>query len=187
MFRDGDILFQVGKNSAETSAIIDSTKSLTSDVSYSHVGIVKNDVVIEATENGVIGTPLPEFLTRSTNKLGKPLVSLARLNLPIAHMQQILQNIEKEIGKPYNFSFSNTTEAFYCSQLIVEHLVDESGEKIFKKIPMNFKDETGATPQYWVDLFKSMGKKIPYGELGSNPQQLMETPVWAERLQLFID
>ena len=75
---------------------------------------------------------------------------------------------------PYNHSFREDDEGFYCSELITYAFKYPSGEDYFQRYPMNFNDlATGQILPYWIEYYRKLKASIPQGELGSHPQQLL--------------
>ena len=145
----GDIIFQSQNEVSEfNSAIIHSgARPNTDDIinQISHVGLyIGNNIVIEATIYD--DTVIKNALTRAQTCL----------------------------GLPYNHSFRENDEGFYCSELITYAFKYPSGEDYFQRYPMNFNDlTTGQILSYWIEYYRKLKVPIPQGELGSHPQQLL--------------
>lgn len=80
------------------------------------------------------------------------------------------------LGEPYDHYFMTFNGRHYCTELISDAYVDADGHRWFEPQPMNFKNQEGEYPSYWVRLFDSLGELIPQGELGTNPQDIHASP-----------
>ena len=80
------------------------------------------------------------------------------------------------LGEPYDHYFMTFNGRHYCTELISDAYVDADGHRWFEPQPMNFKNQEGEYPSYWVRLFDSLGEPIPQGELGTNPQDIHASP-----------
>lgn len=174
--KSGDLLFQINESNDFTRAITTTTGEH-KEFSYSHVGIVNCDgdkiKVIEALpKTGVHEISLLEFLDSSAHdKSGKPLVVVMRINEPFAETE-VISNAEKFIGKPYDQVFSTDDSAIYCSELVYKCYFKTDGQALFSANPMSFKDSTGKVSQLWIDYFGKLGKAVPDGEPGTNPNDM---------------
>lgn len=110
--KDGDIVFQTS-DSNQSLAIILASKSL-----YSHVGLVRFDankspIVIEAAHI-VKETPLHEWMARG---IGQRVLIKRIPDLTERQLQGALSWAKRQEGKPYDFYFLPSYDAFYCSEL----------------------------------------------------------------------
>lgn len=80
------------------------------------------------------------------------------------------------LGEPYDHYFMTFNGRHYCTELISDAYVNADGHRWFEPQPMNFKNQEGEYPSYWVRLFDSLGEPIPQGELGTNPQDIHASP-----------
>jgi hypothetical protein len=185
----GDLLFQINESSDFTKAITTTTGEH-KEFSYSHVGIVKckGDLikVIEALpKTGVHEITLQEFLDSSAhNKSGKPLVVVMRINEPYAETE-VISNAEKFIGKPYDHVFSTDDSAIYCSELVYKSYLKTNGNALFTANPMSFKDSTGTISKLWIDYFGKLGKAVPDGKPGTNPNDMSKEKCLKEVYRYF--
>ena len=168
----GDIIFQSQNEVSEfNSAIIHSgAQPNTDDIinQISHVGLyIGNNIVIEATQKyGVIQQQLNDFLASAQYNL------LATIYDDTV-IKNALTRVHTCLGLPYNHSFRENDEGFYCSELITYAFKYPSGEDYFQRYPMNFNDlATGQILPYWIEYYRKLKASIPQGELGSHPQQL---------------
>jgi hypothetical protein len=180
--QEGDFLFQ----KAECGPLCDAIEEVTAgyhNLKFSHIGLVLKKAgtffVIEAISKGVSITPLPEFLHRSLDSLGHPLIAVGRLK-PAYHslVKPAITYALEYLGKPYNVSFNFNSDTYYCSQLIyLAFLKANMGQPFFKLQPMTFKSPiTHDFYPGWIDYFKSLNLPIPEGELGINPGGISLSP-----------
>ena len=183
--QNGDLIFEsVGKSAAAKA--IDAATAHANEESFSHIAIIevaKDGVyVIEAaSENGVQRITLDEFLAEATHdESGNPAVTVMRLNRKY-DSAAFIANAKQYIGEPYDHYFMPDNGRMYCSELVYESYRDKNGDPIFTARPMNFRAADGSMPEYWVELFESLGEPIPQGVLGTNPNDMAHEPI-LERL-----
>ncbi len=111
--REGDVVFQSLPHSRLVNAIEGATQS-----AYSHCGVVgKQDgrwVVYEAYD-GVVATPLREFLFRGRNQ-GFAVYRLKEDRQ--RYVPAMLKCVQSYLGRPYDVRYRFDDEAIYCSELI---------------------------------------------------------------------
>ena len=173
----GDLIFQENPDGAMTDAIEESTGG-----GFSHVGIVERCpeglFVLEATtEGGVKRTPLKEFTDGSAHDAkGRPKVAVYRLdNFPVELKDSAIVRAKRYLGKPYDYAYAQGTEALYCSELVWEVFMDEDGGHVFPTVEMNFNGPDWEISPYWTELFAKMGKPVPQGLPGTNPNDLSKS------------
>lgn len=189
--RSGDLIFQVGAAGGMTEAIRQATADAHRSDTYTHVGIIyrqKEGVsVIEAkSAPGVTVTPLEEFLRVSQTRAGKPIAIVARLNTPAARKvaEKAVTRALKKVGCPYDDTFLPGNDMFYCSELVWETFLDrDDSTRLFPAAPMNFKDDKGCFPQYWIEHFDRLHMPVPQDTLGTNPNSMSQDP----RLEIVLD
>lgn len=187
--RSADLLFQVNKRSDFTDAIITSTGSVR-ELSFSHVGIAvvekRQKFVMEAsTKGGVQKISLKKFLEKSArDTAGNPLVVVYRLK-DKADANVVINNASKYLGLPYDSAFQPNDEAMYCSELVYKSFLDATGKPMFHAKAMSFSDSTGKTSGLWIDYFKRMGKPVPEGEPGTNPNAMSKETIIQEVHRFF--
>lgn len=178
----GDLLFQVNEGDF-TDAIETSTGG-----TFSHVGIVEagpdGTFVLEASpENGVVRTPLQDFLDASAHSPGgDPLVQAFRVPEALpgwnkAQARRAVRQARTHLGKPYDFAFAPGDSALYCSELVWESYRLEDGTPLFTARPMHFTDSTGVLLPYWKSWYEALGSPVPEGLPGTNPNDLSRSPV----------
>lgn len=86
--------------------------------------------------------------------------------------KEAVQRAESMLGLPYDWSYLPDNNKLYCSELIYESYLTPSGGHIFQSRPMNFLSPDGTFPQFWTDLFSTLGEEIPQGTPGTNPNDL---------------
>jgi hypothetical protein len=181
--KQGDMLFQDSDCGPPCEAIEKVTNGYLG-ANLSHIGIVEQDkdgrwIVIEAISEGVVKTPLEEFLNRSLDAEGNPKVLVGRI---IEKYQSLLPEALKEaqklIGNPYDDIYKIGNSRYYCSELIYEIFKRaNNGKAVFDLQPMTFIDpETGKTFPAWIDYFDELNEPIPEGEPGLNPGGLSRSP-----------
>lgn len=167
--RSGDLLFQTCGSSDFVDAINGATAGATQ---YSHVGIYDvidgREVVIEAnTRRGVVATPLDSFML-------EPVVAM-RVDPGVADAREAAKRARMMIGMPYDWEFDSANGKMYCSELVQCAYLDREGRPVFESIPMNFM-AADTMPQFWIDLFHDLGKPIPQGAPGTNPNSIAASP-----------
>jgi hypothetical protein len=174
--KPGDLLFQTGQRNSFTTAVEKVTNGY-QKAKFSHVALIAknkqgNLVVIEATTNVHI-TPISHFLDRSLDKNNNPKVVVGRLILKYRYLiPKAIAFAFKQVGKPYNDNFDiNSTNAYYCSQLIYQCFkVANNNKPLFKLYPMTFKNpDTGKIFALWIKYFKELKCPVPEGKPGCNP------------------
>ena len=179
----GDLLFQDSDCGAPCDAIEKVTTGYRG-ASLSHIGIAEKDssgqwIVIEAISEGVVKTPLNDFLNRSYDSEGNPKVIIGRLKEKYQPLiPNALKAAEKLTGNPYDDIYQIGDDRYYCSELIYEILKKANNEKpVFNLYPMTFIDpDTGETFPAWTDYFKKLNEPIPEGKPGLNPGSISRSP-----------
>lgn len=183
-FRNGDIIFSVGKSNTDMQAAIQHATAQPSQLPYTHVGIVltSNDsvYVIEATTpQGVQKVTLQAFMAEVATHQNKSYAAVGRIK---THNLNTIENAMKyaqaQIGCTYDYVYNESNNAFYCSELVRKSFLSEDGSYLFPAIKMTFKDQqTGQYHPYWVKHFSELNTPIPEGEPGTNPAQLAQSDV----------
>ena len=186
--RTGDLLFQVGRESAMSGAIAAATGD-EAPLPFTHVGIAVccpgADSVLEATSpGGVRMTALNEFLDKSARTNDRPLVVAMRLKDTAGTAAAVAQ-ARTYIGQPYDYSYRPDNGKIYCSELVWESYHTPCGVRIFPARPMNFRAADGSMPQFWVELFEKAGEEIPEGVPGTNPADMSRDSSLKEVLRWF--
>ena len=164
--KNGDLVF-VGENgSAFSSAIAESTSD-SEGISWVHVG------------NGVRRLPLAGFVAEQDGAVLKYM----RLKTDFA-ADEAIARAKSRIGEPYDWYYLPDNGRCYCSELIYDSYLDESGAHIFPAESMSFRDADGQMPQFWIDLFAALGCEVPEGEKGTNPDSMAESGLLYE---VFLD
>lgn len=186
----GDLLFQVGTDSAMEGAITAATKR-DSTLNFTHVGIFladngtdpvlgasgnAADSVLEATSDGGVQiVPLGDFLNRAGRIAGRPGVVAMRLR-DTARVTLSVMRARQYAGLPYDCSYRPDNGRFYCSELVWESYRDTCDRRIFPARPMNFRAADGTMPAFWSELFEKLGEPIPEGVPGTNPNDMARDP-----------
>ncbi|MEO1945201.1 MAG: YiiX/YebB-like N1pC/P60 family cysteine hydrolase [Candidatus Thioglobus sp.] len=170
----GDLLFQDIKCGALCQAIDATGRKHATHLSHIAM-MVNHDAVIEAIGADVHLTKLQTFLHRSTDSNNRPLVIVGRLKPQYRKFiaPAVLAALSWQ-AKPYNYSFkyNNNFKRFYCSQLIYDAFALAANKPLFKLIHMRF-DQNEAALSAWTKYFQKIHKKIPEGELGTNPNSIL--------------
>jgi len=176
----GDLLFNIHSSSTDFGdAIVAATKG-NSNVSISHVAIAMAESgsisVLEATgQHGVRVCPIDTFINNADHTPdGQPLILVARLK-DRSTIDASVKRAMKYIGRPYDWVFSDTDDALYCSELVHLSFLDSDGNHIFPQQPMSFHDSTGAILPYWIDYYKQRGLEVPEGAPGTNPSDISKS------------
>ncbi|MBO4571950.1 MAG: hypothetical protein J5699_08505 [Bacteroidales bacterium] len=160
-------------------AIAQSTGS--GELNFIHTAILDVDSagvwVLDATiKHGVNRHPLDTFLVDFTLKDGTyPELEVWRLN-DDSLAKEYVGNASAHIGLPYDFTFLPDNGSYYCTELVYDSYVTPEGEHLFSTAPMNFALPDGTMPVYWEQLFAKLGRDIPQGEPGTNPQTMRDAP-----------
>lgn len=180
--RDGDLLFSIGKSNSPMTTAIQSATAHQADIAYTHVGIVKivdNECfVIEATApEGVRQVSLDTFMNKAATDGQRTFVAVARLRPQFQYIiPQALARAQSKIGMAYDFAYSESNNAYYCSELVQKSFLETNGLHLFPAIKMTFKNpQTLSFDAYWMSHFAKLGLPIPEGENGSNPAQMSKS------------
>ena len=170
--RTGDLVFVCADTTGMDVAISEATSD-DNTVNYSHVGIIeksgKDFFVIDATPRyGVSRRPLQQFVEENGT------CHYYRMK-GYNNEDEWLDKAKSYIGLPYDFFFLPNNGRFYCSELVSEVCTDADGNPIFDAQPMNFLSADGTMPDYWVNLFDSLGVEVPQGVPGTNPNDLVRS------------
>lgn len=133
--------------------------------------------VIEAVpDGGVRLTRLEEFMENvGSDALGEPLVIGGRLR-DTTDVSMMLERAMLYLGRPYDFLYEASDSAIYCSELVQISYLRSDGRAVFPTIGMTFRDASGQTAPYWLELYAQHGREVPEGEPGTNPGQLSREP-----------
>lgn len=169
----GDLLFQDIDCGPVCEAIEKVTKGV-NNADLSHVGIVdtlnEQIVILEAISQGVVYTPLAEFLSRSADTSGNPKVLVGRLQERYKpDIPAMMEQARMKLGLAYDQVFTMNDSLYYCSELVFDAYMVDSVH-LFSLAPMTFKEITSNEffPS-WVAYYKNLNHPLPEGELGINP------------------
>ena len=98
-------------------------------------------------------------------------VVVMRVNCDFS-VKEAVHRAESMLGLPYDWSYLPDNNKLYCSELIYESYLNPAGDNIFQSRPMNFLSPDGTFPQFWTELFSTLGEEIPQGTPGTNPNDL---------------
>lgn len=169
-FQEGDILF-LNEAESDLGKAIDGVTSVVDSFHFFHMGIAKKHqdqiwVYHASSEKGVVFEPLDSFGKRKSGQS----YSIYQFRLKPEYQSSIsaaLTKAEAYLGQPYNFTYIPTDSGLYCSQYI--YLLFES-DSVFHMNPMRFTvPGTDSIPQAWLEHYAQLGKAIPEGLPGCNP------------------
>lgn len=169
VLKEGDIIFISSVD--EDSDINDEIKNLCigyDGMHFNHVGIyVGNDKMVEAAYKGVRKTDIIEFLETAGEN-----ILVGRIEDQTLARRSALLSLDY-VGLPYNHTYIECEEAFYCSQLI-HHVYNIANEgQFFEKHRLSYKDtKMREISRYWLDYYNNLGMDVPEGEPGSHPANL---------------
>jgi len=167
----GDLLFLNENKSAMEKAISASTGE------YTHVALVERDStddvwVIEASPKyGVQRIPYNQFERENNLGFFRGNIDIYRLSVPF-DTAAVIARAKKLVGKPYDNAFLPDNDAYYCSELI-----QVAFGAIFPSQPMNWRDDEGNLPEYWIKHFEELGLPVPEGVPGTNPTDMSRSPL----------
>lgn len=178
--RRGDLLFIASAGSGGMGSAIAAATASGSVHDFVHVAIIDTDPdgslwAIEATPGrGVSRHPLDTLIQDNRLPDGTlPYMEFVHLDTAFPVDSAISRALGKS-GQPYDFYYLPDNAAVYCSELVYDSYLTSEGGHIFPSIPMNFKSPDGTYPDFWVSLFAKLGRPIPQGCPGTNPQQLYD-------------
>lgn len=184
--RPGDLVFvaipldYVPEGGSMAEAITASTGSDEMNIIHVAIADVADDgvYIIDATlAHGVDRHPLDTFKADFTLKDGSlPTFIIKRLKEPES-APDCIQKAVSFCGQPYDTAFLKDNGAMYCSELVRESYLTAAGAYLFDEKPMNWKDSEGNIPEYWTFLFGLLGMDVPQGEPGTNPADMMDSPL----------
>jgi hypothetical protein len=174
-FKEGDFLFQSMQCGPLCEAIEKVTEGYKGN-DFSHMGMIitENDSlkVLEAVGKEVQLTPLDQFLNRSTDRQGNPLIMVGRLKEEYqALIPAAVNAAHGKLGIAYDDFYLMDNESLYCSELMYVIFKEAAqGKEIFELQPMTFKDPaTGETFPVWQQYYDDLGIAVPDGKPGLNP------------------
>jgi len=173
VLQEGDFIFQ--DLDCELCEAIEAVTQGYEGYNFSHVGLVKRrgDIVLigEAiNEDGVVWTPLSDFVDRCRNENGIPQLLVMRLRQSYqSFIPSAIEFITANTHRAYDPIYTYGDERYYCSELLYDAFL--SGDSsLFNLEPMTFKKP--ATDRYfpaWIRYFEQLGHPIPEGAPGINP------------------
>lgn len=173
--KEGDILFQDIDCGPMCEAIEAVTQGV-NDYNFSHIALVvaSNDSLyaLEAISEGVVLTPIDNFLERSLDSSGKPKVIVGRLKKEYQHLNiKATEYAINQIGTVYDDKFIINNNKYYCSELIYDaYKRANNNQEVFRLYPMTFKPfNSDDFFPVWEEYYKNLEIEIPEGELGINP------------------
>lgn len=133
--------------------------------------------IIDATiAHGVDRHPLDTLFADFALREGRATYIVKRLSEEYP-LEDFVNHAKAFCGQPYDTHFLPDNGALYCSELVRESYRLPDGSILFENAPMNFKDERGEFPPYWIWLFDLLGEPIPQDVPGSNPAAMITSPL----------
>lgn len=164
--KTGDLIGVAGVESDWGEAIMASSKRKIYTI-YDHVGMIEkaqNQIFVwnANPHNGVAREKLSDFIQREEKQISKTF-SVFRLKEDLKiDFSSVLSKMTRLLGLPYNFSFIQSDQAYYCSDFIARTYP----KGIFALEPMKFVGD------YWTHYYEKLSLEIPQGLLGINPNDL---------------
>lgn len=171
--QNGDLIFVSAQQEGLSGAINNVTQQQ-DNANFDHIGIVEKDgrhyhVLHAAPRGGSQKQTLQAFIKDQQQNKQQMVVYRLKSNYQTAIPDAIVQaNIM--LGKPYNFDYILSENAYYCSDYIERAF---RKDHIFRLEPMTFIDpKTGVTNTFWKDFYDKKNIEVPEGKLGCNPNGL---------------
>ncbi|WP_018233422.1 YiiX family permuted papain-like enzyme [Thioalkalivibrio thiocyanodenitrificans] len=170
--RDGDIVFQ-DSQAPESLAI-----QMATDSPYSHVGIVvvrDGEPVVWEAVNPVTATPFAQWVARGREGhfVAKRLVDAGEL-LGDEGARRLQQTLEDFAGRPYDFRFSWSSDAIYCSELVWKSYDKALGIRL--STPRRMGDYDLSHPAVREQLGERFGDAVPLDAPVVSPAALFDSP-----------
>lgn len=166
-----DLIFQISEATDFSKAITDATAQ-NDELKFDHVAMIfiedgETNVIEASAKHGVTIIPYHAFL----KSLPAGYV-IKRVKTNNYSPTEVVQHAKSHLGEPYDWSYLPNNGKMYCSELIYECFVNNQGQRLFHAQPMNFRNDKGEIPQFWIELFQKLGEVIPEGVMGTNPNDL---------------
>jgi hypothetical protein len=170
--RDGDIVFQ-DSQTPESLAI-----RIATDSPYSHVGIVfvrDGEAVVWEAVNPVSRTPFERWVARGPDGhfVAKRLVDADEV-LADGGAEALRRAVREFAGRPYDFRFSWSSDALYCSELVWKAYDKALGVQLSQPKPMSAYNL--GHPEVRDKLRERFGLDVPVDEQVVSPAALYHSP-----------
>jgi hypothetical protein len=170
--RVGDIVFQ-DSQSPQSLAI-----QLATDSPYSHVGIVlirDGEPVVWEAVNPVRMTPFQEWVARGPDGhfVAKRLMDADEV-LDGEGAAKLHEAVRSFAGRPYDFGFSWSSDAIYCSELVWKSYQKALGIQL--STPRRMGDYNLSHPLVREQLGERFGDAVPLDEPVVSPAALFDSP-----------
>lgn len=164
-FNKGDVLF-VLENEGSLSEHIANVEIGYDGQRFNHCAIYIGDsFVIEARKDGVVKTPVDDFMDRSDED-----VMVGRVSIALG--KKAANFAISKIGQPYNDTFMQNADGYYCTQLVTEAYKSANGGKeLFALQKLVFPTDSKELV-IWKDYYAKKGLELPVNDFGSNPGSL---------------
>ena len=181
----GDLLFvgiPMDYDAESMSRAIAEATSTGGEINYIHTAVLEVDEsgavwVIDATlAHGVDRHPLDTLFKDFTLNNGcRATFKVMRLKDDSGAARHVEQ-CKALLGEEYDLYFLPGNGRHYCTEIVYDCYLDKDGRHIFDAPPMNFKNKDGEMPEYWTWLFGQLGRSVPQGVPGTNPQMMFASP-----------
>jgi uncharacterized protein YycO len=168
--QEGDILF-IGESDGNLSKAITEVTQTEKGTNYSHIGFLEKKngkfwLLHAAPENGSERISLDEYL--KNERVNSKVIDVYRIKPEYkVDFQNAIETAKSLLGKPYNFTYSLSDSAYYCSDFV--YLAFEK-DSVFEMNPMTFKNPGEENfHSGWIQYYEKLGRPIPEGEMGCNP------------------
>jgi hypothetical protein len=173
-----DIIFSYSVKSPLEQLIADCGLNYGSQLINHVVLYIGNNQIIQANHNGVVISNLDSFINEVISLKGN--LYFVRLNFYLSKKQQnsIINRAKQFLNLKYNFSFNNSQEQIYCSELIIlafDALNNSYNKKNpFKRHKITFNNPyTQELDLKWLQYYDNNNvDNIPQNTLGSHPNSL---------------
>ena len=177
--QDCDLIFQVSEATDFSKAITDATAQ-NDDLKFDHVAMIfiengMTNIIEASAKHGVSIKPYQTFLKELP--AGFIIKRIKNINFSPT---EVIKHAKSHLGEPYDWSYLPDNGKMYCSELVYESFINNNGEHLFHAKPMNFRNNNGEMPQFWIDLFQKLGEQIPEGVIGTNPNDLSKEKILVE-------
>lgn len=173
--RNGDLLFIAQSQGSFSRAISHATRR-DSTPGFTHVAIIERQgsgthVIEASTDVGVRRISWRRFINSLARENGQCSLVVKRVKAQI-DIDKAVKRAKTHLKEPYDWWFQPNNGKMYCSELVAQTYLLDSGEPLFRAKPMNFLDARGELPEFFKSLFKRLNTNAPQGVPGTNPNDM---------------
>ena len=181
----GDLLFvgiPMDYDAENISRAIAESTSTGDEINYIHTAVLEVDDsgkvwVIDATlAHGVDRHPLDTLFKDFTLNNGRRATFKVMRLMDDSGCPRHVQQCKALLGEEYDLYFLPGNGRHYCTEIVYDCYLEADGRHIFDAPPMNFRNKYGEMPEYWTWLFNQLGRSVPQGVPGTNPQGMLSSP-----------